>query len=152
MWPVETCTDLRRQEHDVAAGDGISGAAVLQLSLADNANQHPRRAHRADCERRLPAVPPYREMFTTKESLSPYRQNFLLHRRHRTDCDLLEIDAGNRLLNLQRSMLACPGVDAIPVVQTKRDIAVFLHLEHHKAAERVNGPSSEEDGVADLRP
>ena len=62
-----------------------------------------------------------------------------------------EIDAGHRLLDLQRSRLACLGVDAIPVVQAKRDVAVFLHFEHHQAAEGVNGPSSEEDGVADPR-
>ena len=105
----------------------------------------------ADGEWRLSRVPPHRKMFTMKESLAPCRRVLLHHRRHRTDRDLFEIDAGNRLLDLQRSRLACLGVDAIPVVQAKRDVAILLHLEHHHVAQRVNGSGSDEDGIAESR-
>ena len=69
-----------------------------------------------------------------KELLSPDRRRRFHHRWYRTDRDMIEIDAGNRLLDLQRSRFACLRVDAIPVVQAKRDVAVFLHFEHHNAA------------------
>jgi hypothetical protein len=86
-----------------------------------------------------------------KESLTPCRRVLQHHRRHWTDRAFVEVDAGNRLLDLERSRLARLGVDPIPVVQAKCDVAIFLHFEHHHVVERVNGPGSDENGIARLR-
>ncbi len=60
--------------------------------------------------------------------------------RHGTNGTLLKIDAGHRLLNLERSTLARLGIDMVPVVETKRDIAVFLNFENHHITQGMNGP------------
>ena len=75
------------------------------------------------------------------ETIAPAAPGSWLHREsHRANRDLLEIDAGHGLLDLQRARLARFGVDVIPVVQAKRDVAVLLHLEYHDVGERVNRP------------
>jgi len=59
--------------------------------------------------------------------------------RQQTASTLPKVDAGKRLVHLERAWaLACLGVDMIPVVQAKRHVAVLLDLEHHDvAAQRV---------------
>ena len=42
-------------------------------------------------------------------------------------------------------------VDVIPVVEAEGHVAVFLHLEHDEAAQRMHCPRRQEDAVADLR-
>src|SRR5208283_5918114 len=43
-------------------------------------------------------------------------------------------------------------INMVPVVQTKRHVAILLNLEHHKvAAQRVNRACAEENGVTGLR-
>ena len=57
-----------------------------------------------------------------------------------------KIDAGKRLIYLQRPRLTRPGVNMTPVVQAKRDVAVLLNLEHHHAAaQSVDRSSRQED-------
>src|SRR5580658_1833240 len=59
--------------------------------------------------------------------------------RHRLDRAQCEIDAGERLLDLQGTREAGRGVDVIPVVETKGNVAVFLNLEYDDfTADRVN--------------
>ena len=91
-------------------------------------------------------------MFTIKEPLSQHRL-YLFHRRHhRTYCTLRKINAGHRLINLQRSGLPGLGINVVPVVKTKGHITVFLYLENHKVAQRMNGPGWQEDAVAKVWP
>ena len=91
-------------------------------------------------------------MFTIKEPLSQHRLRLFHHRHHRTYCTLRKINAGHRLINLQRSRLAGLGINMVPVVKTKRHVAVFLHFKNHKVAQRVNGPGWQEDAVARFWP
>ena len=73
-------------------------------------------------------------MFATKEPLSQHRLQLFHHRRHRTYGALRKINAGDRLIDLQRSRLARLGINVVPIVKTKRHIAVFLHFENDKVA------------------
>jgi hypothetical protein len=46
------------------------------------------------------------------------------------------------LVDLDRSRLACPGIDVVPVVQAERHVAVLADLEHHGTpADSVDRPS-----------
>ena len=90
------------------------------------------------------------EMFTMKESLSQRPALSLPPPAPPDQAHLGKINAGHRLIDLQRPRLACLGIDVVPVVKTKRHIAVFLHFENHELAQRVNGPSRYEDAVTRL--
>ena len=48
-------------------------------------------------------------------------------------------------------MLACPGVDMIPVVKTKRYVAVLLDLKNHDVLQGVDGARTHQDRVTGLR-
>ena len=70
-------------------------------------------------------------MFTIKEPLSQHRLCLIHHWHHRTNCTLRKINAGHRLINLQRSRSAGPGINVIPVVKTKCHVAIFLDFKDH---------------------
>ena len=79
-----TRSDHRRQEPYVAFSDGISGAAVLHLPRALDADQHARHTRGADGKRRLSAQAPQPEMFTVKEPLALHGRRRFHHGRHQT--------------------------------------------------------------------
>ena len=83
-------------------------------------------------------------------SFSRHRLDLFHHGCHRTDCALREIDAGHGLIDLQGPWLARLGIDVVPVEETKRDVAVFLHFKDHDVAQRMDGPSPNQDRVARL--
>ena len=59
-----------------------------------------------------------------------------------------EIDAGKRLVNLERTWLPCLRVNMIPVEKTECDIAVLLDLkDNNVAAQSVNRSSGYEHAV-----
>jgi hypothetical protein len=81
-------------------------------------------------------------MFTAKKPLSQHWLYLIHHRYDRTYRTLRKINAGNRLIDLQGSTLACFGINMVPVVQAKRHVAVLLNLEHDDvAAKSMNRPS-----------
>ena len=69
-----------------------------------------------------------------KESLAFHRGRCLDHRCHPTDRTFRKINAGHRLVNLKCPRLSCLRINMIPVVQTKRHVAILLNLEHYKVA------------------
>ena len=150
--PVGTRADRRRQEHDVALTERDNGSIALQLPLARDAHQHARRARRADCERRFAAEPPHREMFTMKESLSQHRRRRspppaspdrprLARNRCRPSPDRL---AGHEA--------GLSGHRRGPSRTGERSRRCFLAPRIPRpAAQRVNGPGLDEDGVTGPR-
>ena len=108
---------------------------MLHLTVTGETHQHPRGSFGADSKWRFCAEPPQPEMFTIKEPLSQHRLYLIHHWHHRTDCTLRKINAGHRLINLQRSGLAGLGINMVPVVKTKRHVAVFLHFKDHHVAQ-----------------
>ena len=89
-------------------------------------------------------------MFTVKEPLAQHRLHLFHHGHHGTNRTLRKINAGHRLINLQWSRLAGLRINVVPVVKTKRHVAIFLHFKNHQVAQRVNGPGWQEDAVARL--
>ena len=78
-------------------------------------------------------------MRTIKQPLAHGGLHRFNHRRDRSDRTLLQIDARQRLLDLQRARMACFRINMIPVIEAKSNVAVFLDLEHHDAiAKRMN--------------
>jgi hypothetical protein len=73
-------------------------------------------------------------MITMKEPLAQHRRRFFHHRHNGTDGNLAQINAGQRLIDLQRPMLARLGIDVVPVVKTKRHVAVLLHFKNHNVS------------------
>ena len=55
------------------------------------------------------------------------------------------------MFDLERPPLAGLGIDMVPVVETKRHVAVFLNLKNHDIAQGMNGPSPNEDAITDAR-
>ncbi len=87
-----------------------------------------------------------------KESLAFHRGGRLHHGRHPTDRTFRKINASHRLVDLECPRLSRLRINMVPVIQTKRHVAILLNLEHHKiAAQRVNRACAEENGVVGLR-
>src|SRR3977135_2914194 len=87
-------------------------------------------------------------MFTIEEPLAQRGLPLLDDRHDRGDCSLRKINACHRLLDLQCSMLQGLGIDLVPIIETKRDVAVFLNLKNDQVAQRMHGPCGDEDGIA----
>jgi hypothetical protein len=102
---------------------------VLQLTVASDTHQDTRRFRSANREWRFSAESPQAKMFTTKEPLSPHWCELFHHWRHRTYRAVGKINAGHRLIDLQRSRLAGLGINVVPIVKTKRHVAVFLYFK-----------------------
>src|SRR5579872_159460 len=91
-------------------------------------------------------------MFAMKESLALHRCRLFHYGLYQTDRTFGEINAGHSLIDLERSGLSRLRINMVPVVQTKRQVAILLNLEHNKvAAQRVNRACAEENGVTMLR-
>ena len=56
-----------------------------------------------------------------------------------TDCALVKIDTGHRLLNLERSPLARFWIDMVPIVKAEGHIAVFLCFKDDHIVQRMDG-------------
>ena len=89
-------------------------------------------------------------MITMKKPLAQRRRRLFHPRYNGTDCNLRKINASQRLIDLQRPMLACLGIDMIPVVKTKRHVAVFLYFKNHNVVQGVDGSRLHQDSVARL--
>ena len=94
---------------------------------------------------------PHPEMIAMDQLLPGKRLGFVDLRRNGTNGTLLKIDAGHRLIDLQRPPLSGLGINVIPVVETKSHVAVFLNLENHDIAQGMNRPSPNEDAITDAR-
>ena len=70
-------------------------------------------------------------MITMNKPFAQSRRRLCHPRYNGSDRNLRKINARQRLLDLQRPMLACPGVDMIPVVKTKCYVAVLLDFKNH---------------------
>ena len=105
----------------------------------------------ANRKRRVSVQSRQPEVLAVKQALAFHRRRGFHYRRHQAAGTPHKIDAGKRLIHLERSRLARLCVNVIPVIQAERHVAVFLNLEHHDvAAQRVNRSSRQEDGVAGL--
>ena len=120
---------------DFRAVDGVMSDIVLHLAVTGETHQHARGSFGADSKWRFGTEPPQPEMFTFKKPLAQHRLQLIHHWHHRTNCLLCKINAGHRLINLQRSMLAAPGINMVPVVKAKCHIAVFLYFKDHHVAQ-----------------
>jgi hypothetical protein len=67
----------------------------------------------------------------TKELFSVDRISFPHLRRERLDGTLRKIDAGHRLIDLERSSLMSLGIDVVPVEKPEGHVAVFLNFKNH---------------------
>ncbi len=123
---------------------------MLQLAATGDANQHARRFSGADEKLPFSADSRQSKVFAAKQSFSQHRLDLFHHRHDRTNRTLVKINAGQRLIELQWSRLTGLGIDVVPIVQTKRHVAVFLHFEHDHVAERVNRPGRHEGAIAEL--
>ena len=152
MRPEHTGSESRRQQQHVAFCGGISGAAVIEPARALDTYQHGGHTRRADGKRQVSVQARQPEVLTVKEPLAFHGRGRLNRGRHETARTFSKVNAGQRLLDLERAGLARLGVNMAPVVQAKRHVAVLLNLEHHDAAtQRVDRPSRQEDGVAGFR-
>ena len=125
---------------------------MLNISRSLDAYEYARQIGRADVKRQLSAQSPQPEMFTPKESLALHRGRCLHHGLYQTDRTFRKINAGHRLIDLECPWLSCLRINMVPVIQSKRHVAILLNLEHHKvAAQRVNRACAEENGVTGLR-
>ena len=84
------------------------------------------------------------------ESLAQRRRRLCHPRDHGTDCNLRIINANQRLLHLQRPMLACLGVDMIPIIKTECYVAVLLDFKNHDVLQGVDGARTHQDRVTGL--
>ena len=124
---------------------------MLHLTVAGETHQHSRGSFGTDSKWRFCAEPPQSEMFTIKEPLPQHRLYLIHHWHHWTDGTLRKINTGHRLINLQRPGLASLGINMVPVVKTKRHVAVFLHFKDYHITQRMNGSGRNENSVAGLR-
>ena len=73
-------------------------------------------------------------------------------RRQRFKLALLKVDTSQRPIDLKRTRLAGLRIDVIPVVEAKRDVAVFLDFEHQNAvAERVDDAGGDQNALRRAR-
>ena len=121
---------------------------MVDLALAFDAKENARLSRRSGGERAPGAHTPDAERIALEEPLAPWHG--LAHEGcHGQDRTLREVHAGEGSIHLQRTRLARPGVDMLPVVETKRHVAVLLDLEDHDvAAQGVHNPRLHENGVA----
>ena len=111
---------------------------MLNTAFAFGTNEQTGHSGGANGKRQLPTYAPQAEVFTIKEPLTQRRRCRLHHRHHRAQRDLGKIGAGNSPLDLERSTLACLGIDVVPVVKPERHVAVLADLEDHRTAHRVD--------------
>jgi hypothetical protein len=70
------------------------------------------------------------------------------HGRDRGYRSLHQVNAGQRLLNLQRALTPGLGIDVLPIIKAKGDIAVFLDFKYHDAiTKRVNDPDLDQNAL-----
>src|ERR1700722_6904112 len=99
------------------------------MGFAGEANEYPRRVCFAGFKWRVTADSPDAEMLAIYKLLPQDRGHLLDHRWERRDRTLVDIDAGECLIDLQRPRLARLGIDVVPIVEAKCHIAVFLHFK-----------------------
>src|SRR5262249_22950527 len=88
---------------------------------------------------------------TVAKMLALRRRAGLDMRRNWPNRAARKIGARQRLLDVQLPRLACLGIDAVPIVEPKRHVAVLLYFEKdHAAAERMDCAGFEKDAVARL--
>ena len=151
MWPAVTRSYHRRQKDCVSLSDRIFLPAILQMGFAGEANEYPWRVYLAGRKWRVTADSPDAEMLAFYKLLPQDRGHLLDHRWERRDGALVEIDADERLIDLQRPMLTCLGIDVVPVVEAKRHVTVFLHFKDDHVVQRVNRARPHKDGVVRIR-
>ena len=130
----DTLAENGGQEHDIASPDRRSGAAMVDRAGALEADQHPRHADCSNGKRRVAVQPPNVELVAGDEALAVPWSRRLEPWCNRAARTLAWVDAGERLVNLQWPEFAGPGVNVIPVKESKRHIAVLLDLEHDDIA------------------
>ena len=89
-------------------------------------------------------------MITKEKPLAQRRGRLYDPRYYGTDYNLHIINASERLIDLQRPMLACLGIDMIPVVKTKGHVAVLLYFKNYNVVQGVDGSRLHQDSVARL--
>ena len=133
--PAGACADLRGQEQHVTFAEGVLAAGVLELTAAREAYQGPRHSRFANYKQGVCNDPSHIEVITMNELLPQHWRGLFRGRRHRGYGTLLEVNAGYRLIHLQGPPFACPGIEMVPVVETKRDVAIVLDFKYHHVAQ-----------------
>jgi predicted mannosyl-3-phosphoglycerate phosphatase (HAD superfamily) len=82
--------------------------------------------------------------------LSRRRTRFLHDRYHRCNRATRIIDTGHRLPDLKRTRFVGDGIHLFPVIESVRDVAIFLYFEHDHVAQRMHGAGRDEDAVAGI--
>jgi hypothetical protein len=112
------------------------------MTLAGDAYQHARCFLFADRERGFSVNPADTEMVTMNEPLAQSRCLLRHIRDYGTECYLCKINASQRSSDLQRAMLACSGIDVIPVIKAKCYVAVLLDFKNHDVLQGMDGASA----------
>ena len=139
------------KKHDISSLERMVGTGVLQFSTSLDAYDYTAFSVNTSDEGKFTADSPHTEMIAMDQLLPRQRLGLVNLWRNWTNDPLLEIDAGQRLLDLERPFLASLGIDMVPVIETKRDVAVFLNLKDHDIAQGMNRPSPNEDAITGAR-
>src|SRR5207249_5494047 len=104
---------------------------VEKCAASADADDNPAAAIFADRKRLIAGAAPKREIIALHKAFTAYRLVLLQDRHHWIAWAAVEIDARQRLLDVQLAGLAGLGIDPAPVVQPKGHVAGLLNLEEH---------------------
>jgi hypothetical protein len=100
--PPPTHSSLRLQEPNISLAYRVGSSFVLNLPCPPDANQHTWLGWGSNREGRLTEQSPQSERFAIKEFLALNGHVYLYAGRDQATCALFKIDAGKRLIDLQR--------------------------------------------------
>jgi len=124
---------------------------VLQFPLPLDAYHHTALSVGTGDKGKFAADSPHPKVIAMDQLLPRQRLGLVDLGSNGTNDALLKIDAGQRLFDLERPALAGLGINVVPVVETKGDVAVFLNFENHDIPQGMNRPSPNEDAITDAR-